>query len=42
VLESAGMLEKARALGAQDVSGGGPIEVFELAPARPLLSEAVG
>ena len=39
---SAGMLDRARALGAQDVSGGGPMEVYELAPARPLLSEAVG
>jgi adenylate cyclase len=42
VLERAGMLEQARPLGSQEVSGGGPMEVFELAPLPPLFSKAVG
>jgi adenylate cyclase len=42
VLELAGMLDGARPLGVQDLSGRGPMEVYELAPPALSLREAVG
>lgn len=42
VVERAGMLNHALALGPQEVSGGGAMEVFQLTPPEPSLSEAVG
>jgi adenylate cyclase len=42
VLERAGMLDGARPLGVQDLSGRGPMEVYELAPPALSLREAVG